>query len=53
MPQVSITLLDGRDPLTEDLASRHAAAWGHFYTNWDNSKALAMDFVQLEGGPAA
>jgi hypothetical protein len=41
MPQVSITLLDGRDPLTEDLASRHAAAWGHLYTNWDNSKALA------------
>ena len=41
MPQVSITLLDGRDPLTEDLASRHAAAWGHLYTNWDKSKALA------------
>ena len=41
MPQVSITLLDSRDPLTEDLASRHAAAWGHLYTNWDKSKALA------------
>ena len=41
MPQVSITLLDGRDPLTEDLATRHADAWGHLYTNWDNWKALA------------
>ena len=41
MPRISITLLDGRDPLTEDLARRHAAAWGHLYTNWDKSKALA------------
>ena len=41
MPQVSITLLDGRASLAADLAGRHAAAWGHLYTNWDKSKALA------------
>lgn len=41
MPQVAITLLDGSDPLTEELAKRHAAEWGYLYTNWDSSKALA------------
>lgn len=41
MSRVSITLLDGRDPLTKELAERHAAAWGYLYTNWDSAKALA------------
>jgi len=41
MSRVSITLLDGRDPLTEELAKRHAAAWGYLYTDWDSTKALA------------
>ncbi len=41
MSRVSITLLDGRDPLTEELAERHAAAWGYLYTDWDSTKALA------------
>ena len=41
MSRVSITLLDGRDPLTEELAERHAAAWSYLYTNWDSAKALA------------
>lgn len=41
MSHVSITLLDGRDPLTEELAKRHAAAWGYLYTDWDSAKALA------------
>ena len=41
MSGVSITLLDGSDPLTEDLADRHAAEWGYLYTNWDGAKALA------------
>ena len=50
MPHVSITLLDGRDPLTEDLATRHAAAWGHLYTNWDKSKALAVFRPQKTDG---
>ena len=50
MPQVSITLLDGRDPLTEDLASRHTAAWGHLYTSWDKSKALAEFRLQKTDG---
>jgi len=42
---VSITLLDGRDPLTAELAERHAAEWGYLYTNWNSAKALA-DFQQ-------
>lgn len=50
MPRISITLLDGRDPLTEDLARRHAAAWGHLYTNWDTSKALAEFRPQKTNG---
>lgn len=41
MSRVSITLLDGHDPLTEELAERHAASWGYLYTNWDSAKALA------------
>lgn len=41
MSRISITLLDGRDPLTEQLAALHAAAWGYLYTDWDSAKALA------------
>lgn len=41
MSRVAITLLDGQDPLTEELAKHHAAAWGYLYTDWDSSKALA------------
>ena len=45
MSLVSIALLDSRDPLTAELAERHAAEWGHLYTNWNSAKALA-DFQQ-------
>jgi GNAT superfamily N-acetyltransferase len=41
VPRFSIELLDGSDPLTEDLAERHAAAWGQLYTDWTAEKALA------------
>ena len=41
MPEVSITLLAGSDPLTGELAERHAAEWGHLYADWDSAKALS------------
>lgn len=50
MSRVSITLLNGRDPLTEDLAERHAAAWGYLYTDWDSAKALAEFRTQKTDG---
>jgi len=41
MERISIELLDGADPLTEQLAEWHAVAWGHLYTDWTGAKALA------------
>ena len=33
MQRISLELLDGSDPLTEQLAEWHAAAWGYLYTD--------------------
>jgi len=37
----TITLLDGADSLAAELASLHAAEWGHLYRNWDGAVAQA------------
>jgi N-acetylglutamate synthase-like GNAT family acetyltransferase len=50
MSRVSITLLDGSDPLTVELAKRHAAEWGCLYTDWDSAKALAEFRMQKTDG---
>jgi len=50
MSRVSITLLDGSDPLTAELAKRHAAEWGCLYTDWDSVKALAEFQTQNTDG---
>jgi N-acetylglutamate synthase-like GNAT family acetyltransferase len=49
MTLVSIALLDGRDPLTAELAERHAATWGYLYIDWDR-KALADFRLQKTDG---
>ncbi len=41
MSDVTITLLDGADPLAAELARLHAAEWGHLYRNWDGAVAQA------------
>ena len=41
MRDPAVTLLDGSDPLADELAVRHTAEWGHLYRNWDRAKARA------------
>ena len=43
-------MLDGSDPLTVELAKRHAAEWGCLYTDWDSAKALAEFRMQKTDG---
>jgi GNAT superfamily N-acetyltransferase len=39
MPHGAITLLESADPLAAELASLHAAEWGHLYKSWDGAAA--------------
>ncbi len=41
MRDLAVTLLDGADPLADELADRHVAEWGHLYENWCCEKARA------------
>jgi N-acetylglutamate synthase-like GNAT family acetyltransferase len=41
MRDLAVTLLDGADPLADELAMRHAAQWGHLYENWNRQRARA------------
>lgn len=41
MRDLGINLLDGADPLADELAMRHAAEWRHLYEDWGLAAARA------------
>jgi GNAT superfamily N-acetyltransferase len=41
MRNLTVTLLDGADPLADELATRHALEWEHLYEDWGLATARA------------
>lgn len=39
MRDLAVTLLDGDDPLADELAKRHVTEWGNLYEDWSYAKA--------------